>query len=334
VKIGIVTNVAAAAEALRRAVDLAPDHRVVWFAATGAEAVELCSKRTPDLVLLDLMAAVDGVETTRRIMATAPCPILLIATSVRMNAAQIFEAMGHGAVDAADAPVLSVGGLKETAAPLLAKIELLSRVINGRTSAVPPEPSTRSSRHGCLIAVGASAGGPAVLATMLRGLPKDFPAAIVIVQHVDEHFAGGMAEWLNQGSELSVRVAREGDRPESMSVLLASTRDHLTFKSADRLGYTVEPSENVYRPSVDVFFQSVCRLWRGDVVGVLLTGMGRDGAIGLKALRDHGHHTIAQDEATCAVYGMPKAAAALNAAVEILPGPRIASRLLEMLCLK
>jgi two-component system, chemotaxis family, response regulator WspF len=328
VKIGIVTNVAAAAEALRRTVDLAPEHRVIWFAATGAEAVNLCSTRTPDLVLLDLMAALDGVETTRRIMATTPCPILLIATSVRVNAAQIFEAMGYGAVDAADAPVLKIGGLKETAAPLLEKIELLSQLIGGRSSA---EPSSRS-RSGSLIAVGASAGGPAVLATMLRGLPKDFPAAIVIVQHVDEHFAAGMAEWLNQVSALPVRVAREGDRPAPMSVLLASTRDHLIFKSADRLGYTVEPSENVYRPSVDVFFQSVCRLWRGDVVGVLLTGMGRDGAIGLKALRDRGYHTIAQDEATCAVYGMPKAAAALNAAVEIVPGPRVASKLLEALC--
>jgi two-component system chemotaxis response regulator CheB/two-component system response regulator WspF len=143
-----------------------------------------------------------------------------------------------------------------------------------------------------------------------------------------------MAEWLNQVSALPVRVAREGDRAAPMTVLLASTRDHLTLKGADRLGYTAEPSENVYRPSVDVFFQSVCRLWRGDAVGVLLTGMGRDGAIGLKALRDHGYHTIAQDEATCAVYGMPKAAAALNAAVEIVPGPRIAAKLLEALCSK
>jgi two-component system response regulator WspF len=331
VKIGIVTNVAAAAEALRRAVELAPEHRIIWNAATGTEAVDLCSTHTPDLVLLDLMAAVDGVETTRRIMASTPCPILLIATSVRVNAAQIFEAMGHGAVDAADAPVLKIGGLKETAAPLLAKIELLSQLIGGRSSVAPNERPSRS-RHGCLIAVGASTGGPAVLAAMLRGLPKDFPAAIVIVQHVDEHFAAGMAEWLNQGSLLPVRVAREGDRVAPMSVLLASTRDHLTFKGANRLGYTAEPSENVYRPSVDVFFQSVCRFWLGDAVGVLLTGMGRDGAIGLKALREHGYHTIAQDETTCAVYGMPKAAAALNAAVEIVPGPRIASKLLEVLC--
>ena len=106
------------------------------------------------------------------------------------------------------------------------------------------------------------------------------------------------------------------------------------MKTADRLGYTADPSDYVYRPSVDVFFHSVCRLWRGDVVGVLLTGMGRDGALGLKALRDRGHYTIAQDEATSAVYGMPKAAATINAAVDILPPERIAPKLMEVLMCK
>jgi len=103
------------------------------------------------------------------------------------------------------------------------------------------------------------------------------------------------------------------------------------MKTAERLGYTAEPSDYPYRPSVDVFFKSVCRLWRGGVVGVLLTGMGRDGALGLKALRDRGHYTIAQDEATSPVYGMPKAAAALNAAVDILAAERIAPKLMEVL---
>ena len=117
-------------------------------------------------------------------------------------------------------------------------------------------------------------------------------------------------------------------------MLLAGTRDHLELKTADRVGYTVEPRDYVYRPSVDVFFQSVSRLWRGDVVGVLLTGMGRDGALGLKALRTRGHYTIAQDEATSAVYGMPKAAAMLKAAVDILPAERIASKLMEVLTFK
>jgi two-component system response regulator WspF len=143
-----------------------------------------------------------------------------------------------------------------------------------------------------------------------------------------------MADWLGQDSALPVRVAEEGDQPTIGCVLLAGTSDHLTMKTADRLGYTADPSEYAYRPSVDVFFKSVGRLWLGDVVGVLLTGMGRDGALGLKALRDGGHYTIAQDEATSPVYGMPKAAAALNAAVDILPAERIGPKLMEVLMCK
>jgi chemotaxis response regulator CheB len=113
-------------------------------------------------------------------------------------------------------------------------------------------------------------------------------------------------------------------------VLLAGTSDHLTLKAADRLGYTREPADYVYRPSVDVFFNSVCQLWPFEAVGVLLTGMGRDGAVGLKALRDKGCHTIAQDEASSAVYGMPKAAAAQNSAVEILALDQIAPKLVSI----
>jgi two-component system, chemotaxis family, response regulator WspF len=189
-------------------------------------------------------------------------------------------------------------------------------------------------RPGRLVAIGASVGGPAALTTILRGLPADFPAAVVIVQHIDERFGLGMAKWLNQGAALEVRVAAEGDRPATGVVLLAATGDHLVFKGADRLGYTADPVDYVHRPSVDAFFHSVCRLWRGEVIGVLLTGMGRDGALGLKALRDAGHHTIAQDEASSAVYGMPKAAATIDAAVEILPAARIAARLMELVARK
>jgi chemotaxis response regulator CheB len=338
VRIGVVTNVAAVAEVLRRVVGLKPEHHVIWVAASGAEAVARCSKETPDLVLIDLLlAGMDGVETTRRIMASTPCAILLVTPSVRVDAGRVFEAMGHGALDAIDTPVLAGGDLREVAAPLLTKIDTSARLIAGKQdaqSAVGHRDRASRCRHDRLIAIGASAGGPAVLATMLRHLPKDFPAAIVIVQHVDEQFASGMAEWLDQDSALFVRVAKEGDQPTVGHVLLASTGDHLTLKSADRLGYTAVPRDRVYRPSVDVFFQSVCRLWRGEAVGVLLTGMGRDGALGLRALRDQGHYTIAQDEATSAVYGMPKAAATLDAAVDILAAERIAPKLIEVMSKK
>ena len=181
-----------------------------------------------------------------------------------------------------------------------------------------------------LVGIGASAGGPAALATLLAGLPAGFPAAIVIVQHLDAHLAQGMADWLGQHSPLPVRVIAEGDRPAIGSVLLAATSDHLVFKSPERLGYSPDPREYVYRPSVDAFFRSVGRHWRGEAVGVLLTGMGRDGALGLKALRDQGRYTIAQDEQSSAVYGMPKAAAKLDAAVEILPVAQIAPKLVAL----
>ena len=178
-----------------------------------------------------------------------------------------------------------------------------------------------------LVAIGASAGGPAVLAHLLRRLPRAFPAAIVIIQHMDADMASGMAAWLGQDSAVTVRLATEGDRPTPGVALIAGTGDHLVLKGPNRLGYTPEPREYVYRPSVDAFFMSVSRVWRDAAVGVLLTGMGRDGAAGLKAMRDRGFHTIAQDAATSAVYGMPKAAARLDAAVDILPIDRIATRL-------
>jgi chemotaxis response regulator CheB len=335
-RIGIVNDLPGIAELLRRMVGVDPANRVIWVALTGAEAVALCARETPDLILMDLMMPVmDGAETTRRIMASTPCAILIVTGSVRINANRIFEAMGYGALDAVDTPLLGSGQLESIIGPLMAKIATISRLVGdkrGRSRvaeagvhASPP------SRHDRLIAIGASAGGPAVLSELLRDLPADFPAAIVIVQHVDEQFAAGMASWLDQGTALSVRLAVEGDRPMVGEVLLAATGDHLALKSADRVGYTADPIDYVYRPSVDVFFHSACRLWRGDVVGVLLTGMGRDGALGLKALRDRGHHTIAQDQATSAVYGMPKAAATIDAAIDILPAGRIATRLQEIL---
>ena len=331
-----MNHLATVADLLKRAVDVDPANRVVWIALNGADAVGLCAKDTPDLILMEMaLPARDGVDTTRRIMARTPCAILLVADSVRVNASQVFEAMGHGALDAVDTPRLGSGKIEEVARPLLAKIATISRLVGdkrrGRLLAGPADRAPQRRRHDRLVAIGASAGGPAVLATLLRDLPPDFPAAIVIVQHVDERFAAGMATWLNQGTALPVRVATEGDRPAVGEVLLAATNDHLTLKTIDHVGYTADPIDYAYRPSVDVFFQSACRLWRGEMVGVLLTGMGRDGALGLKALRDRGHHTIAQDQATSAVYGMPKAAATIDAAVDILPADRIASKLMDIL---
>jgi two-component system response regulator WspF len=335
VRIGIVNDRPLAVEALKRAVALRSEHHVIWVAKHGGEAVELCAKATPHLVLMDLiMPQMDGVEATRRIMASTPCAILIVTASVGANSRRAYEAMGHGALDAVDTPGLGSADPQQSAAPLLTKIETIGRMLNDKRRLGHLEGHRHTRRRGTavdrLIAIGASAGGPAALATVLRGLPKDFPAAIVVIQHVDERFAAGMATWLGQQTALTVRVAVEGDRLTPGTVLLAGTNNHLVFKGADRVGYEVEPSEYSYRPSVDVFFQSVSHHWPGEAIGVLLTGMGRDGAVGLRALRNQGHHTIAQDEASSVVYGMPKAAAKLQAAVDILSVDRIAPQLVEI----
>ncbi len=329
-KIGIVNDLALAVEALRRALREHPEHTIIWTAADGVEAVERCAQNPPDLVLMDLlMPNMDGVEATRRIMARSPCAILIVTASVDGNAPLVFEAMGHGALDAVDMPALAAD--KEGIAALLAKINLIGRLANVRPiKAMPSKQKPAKPATERLLAIGASAGGPAAVAQVLGGLPARFPAAIVIIQHIDEKFAKSMADWLHRYSKNPVRLARPGDRPMAGTALLAGTNQHLVLNDDGRLDYTCEPFDEPYRPSVNVFFESVNDAWSGPAVGVLLTGMGRDGAAGLKAMRLKGHHTITQDQASSAVYGMPKAAAELGAAVDILPLERIAPRLQEI----
>jgi chemotaxis response regulator CheB len=333
-KIGIVNDLPIALEALRRTVSQRPDHQILWMAHDGEEAVARCARATPDLVLMDLiMPGIGGVEATRRIMANSPCAVLIVTASVDAQASRVFEAMGYGALDAIDTPDFGSGSPQQAGAALLARIDIIGKLIGDRDGGVAP---VRLAAHGAsaasrnLIAIGASAGGPAALARVLSLLPKQLAAGIVIVQHVDPQFAVGMADWLSGTASFPVRVAGEGDRLADGCALLAATADHLVLKQADRLGYVREPQEAIYRPSIDVFFNSVARLWSGNAVGVLLTGMGRDGAAGLKSLREQGYHTIAQDKDSCAVYGMPKAAAAIGAAVEMLTLDRIAQRLIQL----
>jgi chemotaxis response regulator CheB len=167
------------------------------------------------------------------------------------------------------------------------------------------------------------------LAQIISGLPRDLRATVALVQHVDEQFAPGLASWLAGQTGHDVAAILANDQPIAGRVLLASTNDHLVLTREGTYRYTPDPADYPYRPSVDVFFQSIGQFWPGPIVGVLLTGMGADGAEGLLGLRRAGWHTIAQDQATSVVYGMPKAAAKLNAAVEILPVDQIASAIVN-----
>lgn len=334
-RIAIVNDMLLAVEAMRRVVvRSASGHRVAWIAHDGAEAVALCARDKPDLLLMDLvMPVMDGVEATRRIMSRTPCPIVVVTASVDARSSKVFEAMGAGALDAVNTPILDQPGDLSGGGGLLAKIETIEKLVYGRASARRPaaaKTTTQPTRRAtALVAIGASAGGPAALAQILGALPREFPAALVILQHVDAEFAPGLALWLGSQAGVEVRLAREGDRPEPGVALLAGREDHLVLASPTRLAYTRTPINSAYRPSVDLFFKSVARHWRGKAAGVLLTGMGRDGAEGLLAMRKRDWLTMAQNEVTSAVYGMPKAAVEIHAASEILPLDKIAPRLLK-----
>ncbi|WP_293777310.1 chemotaxis response regulator protein-glutamate methylesterase [uncultured Oxalicibacterium sp.] len=332
-RIGIVNDVPMVVEILRRVIAQRHEHSLIWVAQNGAQAVEMCAWQLPDVVLMDLvMPNMDGVEATRRIMQATPCPILLVTADLGANTEMIYQALGHGALDAVKTPTINDKQQMDAQA-LLTRLEQIDAMQAKKSLQLNPTVSCAIARPDAstrLVAVGASAGGPAALATMLGGLPKDFPAAIVVVQHIDAAFATGMAEWLQQQCRLRVRVACENDIPEPGVVLMAGTDQHLRFKSRESLGYLAPSPKDVYHPSIDVFFQSVVRQWRGRAVGVLLTGMGRDGAIGLKEMHEHGSHTLVQDRESCTVYGMPKAAVALQAASEVLSITAIAPRLLTL----
>lgn len=337
-RIGIASAVPEVIVCLRQVIVQRPQHELIWVAGDAAQAAELCTHKRPDLLLMGLGDSdTHDLAAIVRIMTETPCAILIVSRNAAADSSRVFAAMGQGAIDVVDLHLPGDHGGAPMAV-LLRKLDTVEtlvttpRFIPGTRGLGDTTKNLRLKPR--LVAVGASAGGPAALAQLLKNVPKDYPAAIVIVQHVDRQFAPGMAAWLSRESSLPVRTAEEGDRILPGTVLLAATNDHLTLKSSDRLGYSAAPADLVYRPSVDVFFGSICAWWLGDAVGVLLTGMGDDGARGLKSLRNKGHYTIAQDQATSAVYGMPKAAMAHGAAIDILPIERIAARLVDIFCYK
>lgn len=355
--VAIVNDSKIAAEVLRRILAEMHEFKLLWTAYSGEEAIRLCANARPDIILMDLiMPGIDGAETTRRIMKSTPCAILVVTATTVGNRDHVFDAMGYGALDAVNTPQLGPGGDMSGAEPLRQKLRTVARLVkrgvdghtasprNGSVSAdrpagarsLPAAPPGQDSENLAIVAIGASTGGPQALAQILSHLPAHFPATVLVAQHVDAQFAPGMANWLQHHSRLPVQIAKAGERLVPGSVCIAGTNDHLIYEERGEhggsLNYTAIPQDNAYRPSVDVLFASLARLHHPARIGVLLTGMGRDGAQGLLALRNAGALTIAQDAGSSVVYGMPKAAADLNAASEILPlesiGPRIREAIL------
>lgn len=327
-KIGILSRDRVQIDVLRTILRADSAIIVLWVASNADEASANCVERPVDFVLLGMgVPASNGVEAVRQIMRASPCPILLLTSSIEDNSGPIFDALGAGALDVIGSP--REHDLASAAqSPLLAKLVMLNKLKPARASTLEAKPATRTdSPPQQLVLLGASAGGPAALATVLAALPRDFAAPVVIVQHIDAQFVNPMADWLTAHAQLPVHVASERDELKPGVVYMAGGNDHLVLLDRFTLGYRAEPRDVPYRPSIDELFSSVARLWKGNVVAALLTGMGRDGAAGLRLLRDAGALTITQDRESSVVYGIPKAAAQLNAAVQVLPLERIGPRI-------
>jgi two-component system chemotaxis response regulator CheB len=312
------------------------DIAVVGEVSDGRSAVEQTAQIKPDLIIMDVMMPImDGIEAVAEIMAATPTPILMLSANTDpQDSRSAFAAIKSGALDVMAKPSgIVTDAFSQIANQLIAKVKSLSRIrvihhyraqrikVETPKVALPAGPRR-------ILAIGASTGGPKAVLQLLQGLPKDLAAAVLVVQHIADGFAPGFADWLNREVSLPVRLATAGRELSPGQVLIAPNRTHLMVRS-NRIALEDSPPLHNCRPAVDTLFLSLAAEHRAlETVAVLLTGMGTDGADGLAALQSKGAYTIAQDEASCAVFGMPKAAIDRGAASQVLPLGNIA----EVVC--
>jgi two-component system response regulator WspF len=261
-RIAIVNDLRAACEALKRVVGSLPDHQLAWTASDGVEAIAMARRDRPDLILMDLlMPHMDGAQATRQIMSIAPCAILVVTATVSGNISLVYDAMGYGALDAVDTPMLGPAGEVSGAGALVEKIGTIAKLVGATTDPQRVRRAVPGATPPRLLVVGASTGGPKAVSDLIFPLPHDWNVAVVVVQHVDVAFAPGLAKWLGDRTGRPVRVAEHGEEPLAGDVLLAGTNDHLVLTKSRALEYRQEPRDVFFRPSVDVFFESVAEHW-------------------------------------------------------------------------
>lgn len=319
-----------------------PQLLVIGSVDNGHAALDFLKERKPDVVIMDIqMPQLDGFETTRRIMETTPVPIIICsATTDPKEVAITFRAMEAGAVACLEKPLAYERPEFETlAASLLETVKLMSevkvvrrwpraRVLPGMTQA--RRESSKVANGIRVIGIGASTGGPPVLQTILTSLPKDFSVPVLIVQHIASGFLSGLVEWLNQTTSSQVHIASHDTVPLPGHVYLAPDDFHLGVSADTRIVLSRQPPENGLRPAVSHLFRSLAENCGPNAIGVLLSGMGKDGAAELKLMKDHGAMTIAQDRESSVVHGMPGAAIELEGATHILPADKIADSLITL----
>lgn len=319
--------------ALKKILSRAPDIEVVGTSANGKDALELVPKLKPDVICCDLdMPVMNGFHFIDAVMHRFPCPILVVSSLVQKeHAHNVFRALEMGALDILPKPRPGLDAQDHThAEQLISKIKMLSGVPvflkhdrpRGAPYALKLKPDeTKLVR---IVVIGASTGGPLALQSILKSLPADFPAPVLCVQHISEGFPQILVDWLASSSGLEVKIAEEAEMPAAGTVYFPKEGRHLVIDPNGAMVSSLALPVHGHRPSVSVTFKSAASFYGAGTVAVLLTGMGGDGADGLKIVKDEGGLTVAQDEESSIVFGMPKQAIELGAARYVLPLDKIA----------
>lgn len=357
VKVLVVDDSSLMRRLISRLLEEDKDIKVIGTAADGLEALQQIKALRPDVVTLDVeMPKLDGIATLRRMMVECPTPAVMLSAHTHEGARATMNALSAGAVDFVPKPGSSAE-LPRMVEDLKAKIKIASRVslrrvvratsappvprpitpVKPAAAAPPQRPVAAPRKQVCgkidLVVIGCSTGGPAALQQIIPYLPANLPAGVVVVQHIPVGFSKSMADHLDKKSVISVRHAEEGDEVKPGQVLVAPAGYDLNFKprgnsatvTLSNQGQPLAPGG--FRPSVDWVMKSAAEVYGCRTLGVLLTGMGRDGAQGMLAIKEQGGPTIAEHESTCVVYGMPKAANDLGAARKMVPLPQIAQEI-------
>lgn len=308
-----------------------PEIRIVGKASNGRDAIDKTSVLRPDVITIDInMPVMNGLEAIRHIMAYYPTPILVITSST--DAGIAFQSLSYGALEVVEKPELEASLQNPASVDLIKKIKLISKVkvvthLSGR-QIVPPEDRLPSIHK--VVGIVASTGGPRALAALLSQIPKNIAAPILIVQHIADGFAPGLIEWLSDVSPLQVELAKMDQLIENGHVYIANTGMHMEITPQYRIRLSGGPAVDGQRPSGNLLLESLASVAGHNAIGVLLTGMGNDGARGMQAIFQMGGQTIAQDESTSLIYGMPKAAMDLGVVHYSLPLSQIAEQIIRL----
>ncbi|MGE5561200.1 MAG: protein-glutamate methylesterase/protein-glutamine glutaminase [Chloroflexota bacterium] len=316
------------------------DIAVIATARDGLDAVEKCKQLRPDVITLDVeMPRLDGLQCLERLMVECPTPVLMVSSLTQEGAATTVRALELGAVDFIPKPSGSISlDMAKVRDDLINKVKVAARAnvrpARRRPDALPvaaARPATPGRGGRRIVCIGCSTGGPGALHEVLPRLPADLGAPVLVVQHMPPGFTRSLAQRLDELSPLRIREAAAGDRFGPGDVLIAPGGSHMTLASPDTIALNQDPPLHGVRPAVDITLSSVVQHFGGDAVGVILTGMGFDGARAMAELHRAGGRTIAEHQSTCVVYGMPRAVVEMGVADVVAPIHAIAERIVEAL---